>query len=211
MNGLTKGSSGETERVCAALKETFALHEAELAAKGDPGPWGLVKAAVRVVLGGSAEQPKVDEHETSQIYQNMRHISHHIDAVCDEETSVDDKFLSPVEALLRLLPRISPQQPNMRAEVNVNNFQLSAQHSLVPKEAPFEPPTQLISGDGLAKHGVLNEVPARLMYTQTTEGDPRVVWKLEVKMKDNWYEAYIDSTSGELLRIVDWASDFSWG
>ena len=48
------------------------------------------------------------------------------------------------------------------------------------------------------------------MYTQTSDGEPRLVWKLEVEMKDNWYEAYVDAATGELLRIVDWANDFTW-
>jgi extracellular elastinolytic metalloproteinase len=37
-----------------------------------------------------------------------------------------------------------------------------------------------------------------------------MVWKFEIEMKENWYEAYVDVYSGELVRIVDWASDISW-
>lgn len=46
------------------------------------------------------------------------------------------------------------------------------------------------------------------MMTQTG-AEPRVVYKFEVEMKDNWYEAYVDAISGDIIRIVDWAADFS--
>lgn len=209
---LAKGRSGETERVCAILKDTLASHNAEIASlKGVAGPWGLVKATAQVVLGGSSEEKAaVDEHEVNKTYKHMRHINHHIHAICNGAQTTDDGFLGPVQALLSLLPRVSPKPTNMRPELFAEDFSTSPQHSLLPKEAPAEPPTQLISGVGLAKHGVLNDVPARLMYTQTSEGAPRLVWKLEVELKESWYEAYIDSTTGELLRIVDWASDYSW-
>ncbi len=205
------GSSGETERVCATLHETLASYEAELTAtKGETGAWGLVKAATQVVLGGIGEEEHVDEHEVHKIHRSMRHINHHIHALCDGAQTTEEKFLSPVEALLSLLPRVSPKSANMRPKLSAEDFSASPHHSLLPKTAPSEPPTQLISGEGLSKHGVINDVPARLMYTQVTEGAPRLVWKLEVEMKDSWYEAYVDSTTGELLRIVDWASDYSW-
>ncbi len=48
------------------------------------------------------------------------------------------------------------------------------------------------------------------MYTQTSAGEPRLVWKFEIEMKDNWYEVYVDVATGDLLRAVDWASDMSW-
>ncbi len=209
---LTKGTSGETERVCRILKETLESHKQELAAtNGEPGPWGLVKAAAQVVLGGTREeQPLVDKHEIGKIHKTMRHVNHHINALCDGVHSTDDKFLTPVEALLHLLPRVSPLPTNMRDAFALEDFYTTPQHSLVAKEAPSEPPTLVISGDGLVKHGVVDHVPARLMYTQISDGAPRLVWKLEVEMKDSWYESYVDSTTGELLRIVDWASDYSW-
>ena len=213
VNSLPSGRSGETEKVCSILKESLALHDSELAAlKSEAGPWGLVKSAAQVVLGASAGERRIEEHEIIKVQKNMRHINHHIHAMCsDVEISMNDRILSPVEALLTLLPRVSPKPPNMRPALSAEDFTITPQHSLTPKAAPAEPPTLLICGDGLATHGVLNDVPVRLMYTQTSEGAPRLVWKLEVEMKDNWYEAYVDSASGELLRILDWASDFTWG
>ena len=212
VNELPIGRSGETEKVCNFLKESLASHESELAAlKSEAGPWGLVKSAAQVVLGGSDVERHIKEHSVNKVQKSMRHINNHIHAVCkDAEISLSDGFLSPIEALLTLLPRVTPKPPNMRPALSAEDFTTTSQHNLAPKDAPAEPPTQLIGGEGLAIHGVLNDVPARLMYTQTSEGAPRLAWKFEVEMKDNWYEAYVDSASGELLRIMDWASDFTW-
>ena len=141
----------------------------------------------------------------------MRRINHHIHALCDDDVGTTDySSLTPVQALISLLPRVSPKPTSMQPQLLENDFYSTTHHSLVAKAAPAEPPTQLIAGEGLSKYGVINDVPARLMYTQISQGEPRLVWKLEVEMKDNWYEAYVDSTTGELLRIVDWASDYSW-
>lgn len=52
-------------------------------------------------------------------------------------------------------------------------------------------------------------MPARLVYSQTNnQADPvRLTWKFEVEMQHNWYEAYVDAETLEVVRIVDWASD----
>jgi len=214
--GLSTGSSGETTRVCQSLQSALEEHRVELEAiQGtDKGPWGLVKAAIQVVLGGSGEADvQVDEHVKNKIHQKIKHLNYHIEALCVGDNahvdSDEEKFLSPVEALLALLPRVSPE-PASLAPINPTDLRITPEHTLAPKAAPAEPPTQRISGPALASAGVVKDVPARLMYTQTSSGDPRLVWKLEVEMKDNWYEAYVDTTTGELLRIVDWASDYSW-
>jgi extracellular elastinolytic metalloproteinase len=47
------------------------------------------------------------------------------------------------------------------------------------------------------------------MYTQSSDGSPRLVYKFEVEMKDNWYEAYVDVITGNIVRMVDWAADAS--
>jgi extracellular elastinolytic metalloproteinase len=212
--GLAKGSSGETIRVCESLRSALEVHRGELEALGGAvsGPWGLVKAALQVVTGGS-DEVKVDEHVKGKIHQKMKHLHNHLHALCHGENahveSDEERFMSPVEALIALLPRVSPE-PSTLTPINPTELRVTPEHSLAPKAAPAEPPTQRISGPALASAGVVNDVPARLMYTQTSSGEPRLVWKLDVEMKDSWYEAYVDTTTGELLRIVDWASDYSW-
>jgi extracellular elastinolytic metalloproteinase len=65
--------------------------------------------------------------------------------------------------------------------------------------------------------GTLSPVKAFPTYVQTPCTDSCVdgqssilnlVWKLEVEMQDNWYEAYVDAfTPTRILKVLDWASD----
>lgn len=54
-------------------------------------------------------------------------------------------------------------------------------------------------------------VKARLAYIQVPHGDTTVldlVWKFEVQMQDNWYEAAVSASSPhKIISVVDWASD----
>lgn len=213
---LGQGSSGETQIVCQKLQDTLQAHKDQLVSlKGETGAWGLVKAAAQVVLGhgstsaGGKEQDDVDQVEIKNIKNNIRHIEHHIHAVCDTPSApaATDSILTPVEALLSLLPRIHPGHKDAQPSIAASDLTSTPRHSLAPKHAPAEPPTEIISGSGLAEAGVVNDVPARLVYTQTSSGVPRMAWKFEVEMQHNWYESYVDVETGEVLTIVDWASD----
>jgi extracellular elastinolytic metalloproteinase len=57
----------------------------------------------------------------------------------------------------------------------------------------------------------VNPVKARLAYIQIPDGDSThldLVWKFEVEMKDNWYEAAVSANSPhKIISVVDWASD----
>ncbi|KAF8575822.1 extracellular elastinolytic metallo proteinase [Ramaria rubella] len=57
----------------------------------------------------------------------------------------------------------------------------------------------------------VNPVKAHLAYIQVPNGDItdlKVVWKMEVEMENNWYEAAIDAFQpSNIISIVDWASD----
>jgi extracellular elastinolytic metalloproteinase len=68
-------------------------------------------------------------------------------------------------------------------------------------------PTAIISG----LPGAVNPVKARVVYVQTpNENDTELhaVWRLEVEMKDNWYEAYVSANDpSTIVSVVDWASD----
>ncbi|KDQ09747.1 hypothetical protein BOTBODRAFT_137541 [Botryobasidium botryosum FD-172 SS1] len=62
--------------------------------------------------------------------------------------------------------------------------------------------------------GTVNPVKARLAYVQSPESEGsqktvlHLVHKLEVEMKDNWYEAAVDAKNPTIIRsVVDWASD----
>lgn len=57
----------------------------------------------------------------------------------------------------------------------------------------------------------VNPVKARLAYIQVPDGDSThldLVWKFEVEMKGNWYEAAVSANSPhKIISVVDWASD----
>lgn len=196
-----------SNQFCSTLRSTLDSHQAVLDGTANRGPWGLVKSAAQVILPGLiSPEPAVDQHEAAKVNHNIKSVQHHIDALCSTETQ-EETFLDPVSALITLLPKLSPV--DSMVDLSQSDFTSTPHHTLAPKPAPAEPPTEVISGPGLAKSGVVNEVSSRLMYTQT-EGEPRLVWKFEVEMQDSWYEAYVDAQTAEILRIVDWAHDFSW-
>ena len=74
-------------------------------------------------------------------------------------------------------------------------------------------PTELLSG----LPGTESPVKAFPTYVQTpctdscVDGQSSVlnlVWKLEVEMQDNWYEAYVDAFSPtRIMKVMDWVSD----
>lgn len=207
LSDIHSSSSGETEKVCATLRQRLDEYEAHLAElKGKTGVWGLVKSAAEVVLGSSIPQSEVDHHEIKKTIKSMSHIENHLHAVCHRPTASTQSMLSPVDAVVSLLPRLSPNDD--LEDISPLELTSTPHHTLKPKPAFAEPPTEVISGAALSKAGVVSDVPARLMYTQVSKGAPRLVWKCEVEMKDSWYEAYVDVFSGELIRVVDWASDY---
>ncbi|PWZ01897.1 hypothetical protein BCV70DRAFT_198178 [Testicularia cyperi] len=48
-------------------------------------------------------------------------------------------------------------------------------------------------------------VPAQLAYVQTEAGDLNLVWKFQIPLEDNAYEAYVDATRpGRISTVLDW-------
>lgn len=164
----------------------------------ETGPWSIVKSAAKAALGLGG-----DEAVTAS--PQFKHVSHHLGALCRPPLD-SSSMLTPIDALTHILPTLNPSAQPIDSETLSSH----AENTFAPKSAPAEPPTEHISGPGLATAGVVNPVPARLVYTQVDSGVPRLVWKFEIEMQDNWYEAYVDTFSGEIVRIVDWASDISW-
>ncbi|KAG6844432.1 hypothetical protein H0H87_007034, partial [Tephrocybe sp. NHM501043] len=76
--------------------------------------------------------------------------------------------------------------------------------------APTDAPSDLLVRN---VPDTVNPVKARLAYIQvpSKEGDAThlaVVWKFEVEMQDNWYEASVSATAPHrIISVVDWASD----
>ncbi|KAB5588687.1 Extracellular elastinolytic metalloproteinase [Ceratobasidium theobromae] len=87
----------------------------------------------------------------------------------------------------------------------IEHMTVAYEHHLVGHDAH---PTAVISG----LPGAVNPVKARVVYIQTptehNETELHAVWRLEVEMQDNWYEAYVSATDPTtIVSAVDWASD----
>ncbi|CAE6530047.1 unnamed protein product [Rhizoctonia solani] len=94
----------------------------------------------------------------------------------------------------------------------IRNFDTQADRISVAYEQDFEkgerPPRAMISG----LPGALNPVEARLAYFQAPDGNNgtelHIVWRLEVELEDNWYEAYVSALEPKhIISVVDWTSD----
>jgi extracellular elastinolytic metalloproteinase len=167
----------------------------------------LVKSAAKAAFGfGGEEQGEVSDEVIGARHQ-LRKADHHYTALCSTPLS-GDEILTPIQALAHVLPKL--QAGDDLVPISVDDLDSHPEHTFAPKNAPNEPPAEMITGKGLDVSGVVNPVPARLMYTQIDAGVPRMVWKFEIEMKENWYETYVDIYSGEIVRIVDWANDISW-
>ncbi|QRW09783.1 extracellular metalloproteinase MEP [Ceratobasidium sp. AG-Ba] len=61
--------------------------------------------------------------------------------------------------------------------------------------------------------GVLSPIDARLVYTQThapgsSHTQLNLAWRLEVRMEDNWYEAYVSAHDpSKIIAVGDWVKD----
>ncbi|KAG5643840.1 hypothetical protein DXG03_009571 [Asterophora parasitica] len=76
--------------------------------------------------------------------------------------------------------------------------------------APTDGPAELLVNN---VPDTVNPVKARLAYIQVPGKEAgsmhlAVVWKFEVEMQDNWYEAAVSATAPHrIISVVDWASD----
>ncbi|KAJ3023632.1 Fungalysin/Thermolysin Extracellular metalloproteinase 5 [Thoreauomyces humboldtii] len=68
-------------------------------------------------------------------------------------------------------------------------------------------PSFVVSGASFA----VKDIPAKLKWIQDNDGaELRLVWDLEVEMKENWYNAFVGTTDGKVVQLVDWVSDASY-
>lgn len=131
--------------------------------------------------------------------------------------SDDHRFYDPVKAFAQLLAHISPEAGFAPSDAFEHSVNVHYDGTLLPSSdarAPLEPPVVVLSGAALDAAGVKDEVRGRLMYHQVNvqgEGkdaeekmDLRLVWKFEVRMQDNWYEASVDIEDLKIVGIADW-------
>ena len=190
---------------CEQLAEYIERHEDALeeATKDSPSAWDMVKAAAQAWIGTVPEDNDEGAGEDAEaIRASFIKVQDEFAARCSSAADYKQP-LTPAEALAMALPHLSGNL----ARINPDDLTSTPHHSLKPKPAPAEPATEIISGPALKRADVVADVPARLMYTQTS-GNPALVYKFEIEMKDNWYEAYVAADTGDIVRIVDWAADF---
>ncbi|PSR71357.1 hypothetical protein PHLCEN_2v12769 [Hermanssonia centrifuga] len=80
-------------------------------------------------------------------------------------------------------------------------------------------PVASLQGDGRVSHqstvdnvpGAVSPVKVRMAFVQVPHGEStavELVWKLEVEMEDNWYEAAVTNKAPHrIVSVIDWASD----
>jgi extracellular elastinolytic metalloproteinase len=56
----------------------------------------------------------------------------------------------------------------------------------------------------------LDEIPVKLVYVQNEMGSIDLSWHINVRRDENWYDASIDTKSGELTFLVDWFKGASY-
>lgn len=163
-------------------------------------------------LGG---QTIIDE---LTFYRNtiLRPLEHMFESSCtftdlaDEFVSKDHKLEDPRHALLQFMIAATPNESMVQDILSkydgyINEMTSYMDSHFVGGETHI--PTELIGN----VPDTINPVKARLAYIQVPDGDSThldLVWKFEVEMKDNWYEAAVSAHSPhKIISVVDWASD----
>ncbi|TPX70025.1 hypothetical protein SpCBS45565_g01999 [Spizellomyces sp. 'palustris'] len=110
----------------------------------------------------------------------------------------DQVQLGPADAVLALAKFLNLEINDlMLEEAPVDNF------------APGndDGPSFAVSGASFA----LGAIPAKLKYIQQEDGKHMsLVWDLEVEMKENWYNAFVHSSTGDVVQLIDWVSDATY-
>jgi extracellular elastinolytic metalloproteinase len=146
----------------------------------------------------------------------LRPLEHMFESSCTF-TDLPDKFLSkdhkledPRHALLQFMIAATPEQHMVQDILSkyddyINDMTSYMDTHFVGGETHL--PVELISN----VPDTVNPVKARLAYIQVPDGDSThldLVWKFEVEMKDNWYEAAVSAHAPhKIISVVDWASD----
>jgi extracellular elastinolytic metalloproteinase len=150
-------------------------------------------------------------HETfirpiEHIFQSTCAFFEHSSNLASKEHELDD----PRHALLQFMVAATPE------EQMVQDILARYDDYIDGMTSTFEP---RLVGDGVETPiELINNVPdttgpvkARLAYIQVPHGDSTkldLVWKFEVEMKDNWYEAAVSANAPhKIISVVDWASD----
>lgn len=119
--------------------------------------------------------------------------------------------LDPRAALLQFMVAATPSDHTVNDILNNYDahFARMTQYSESNHFAPSDEPLYILVDN---VPDTVNPVKAKLAYVQVPGKDDSVhlslVWKFEVEMVDNWYEAAVAATAPHrIVSVVDWASD----
>jgi len=146
----------------------------------------------------------------------LRPLEHILESTC-EFTGLPDMFVSkdhkledPRHALLQFMIAATPEDHMVQDILSKYDEYIDRMSSYMDSNfvgSGAHIPIELI--DNVPE--TVNPVKARLAYVQVPDGDTThldLVWKFEVEMKDNWYEAAVSAHSPhKIISVVDWASD----
>jgi len=116
--------------------------------------------------------------------------------------SVNSKFVSNTQSKMQgnATPALSA---TTAAEMAAAQLGYRLQESIsVVEQARGASQVQVLSNGGVS----ISDIPARLMYVHTDEGELKLVWDIAIQALDhaNWWNARLDATSGQILDKNDW-------
>ena len=146
----------------------------------------------------------------------LRPLEHLLESSCtftdlpDKFLSTDHKLEDPRHALLQFMIAATPQDHMVQDILSKYDDYINEMTSYMDSRFVGDgthTPVELIDNVPEA----VNPVKTRLAYIQVPDGDSTqldLVWKFEVEMKDNWYEAAVSAHAPhKIISVVDWASD----
>ncbi|KAJ7902818.1 Fungalysin metallopeptidase-domain-containing protein [Mycena olivaceomarginata] len=197
--GLDEDIRHPHQEFCDGLTDEIDLHRDSFLASSD-----------QVVMGDSAPSPKADaalKHLAHVHYSNCRFQA----LPTDMAAKAQEKDLDLRTALLQFMVAATPN--NHVVNDILGNFEhYLSQMGEYMGGNPFAPSDEPMFFMVDNVPDAVNPVKATLAYHQVAGKDDSVrlslVWKFEVEMQDNWYEAAVSAVAPHrIVSVVDWASD----
>lgn len=172
-----------------------------------------VQEAARALRPQSSQQKPLGSYDREQISEHLTLLGHLHISNCDFlARSVDhtpDDVADPRTAALMFMIAATPSSA-LADDLTAHFDNYRSRVSVTPSHHLQDNGPQYMLAD---IPDAVNPVKAHLAYIQVPHGDTtelQLVWKVEVEMKDNWYEAAIDAHQpSNIISVVDWASDSS--
>ncbi|KAH8105305.1 Fungalysin metallopeptidase-domain-containing protein [Cristinia sonorae] len=169
----------------------------------------LYSSGEQVVLGGRPAQTS-DEGILSELYEwNCAHVETPFKMTSEGKLSTKEDEMYSEQALLQFMIAATPNSGLAQSIIeNPSTF----------IEKMRVTPVHDFSGDNAAPSFVIDNVPdavspvkAKMAFVQVPSDESTTlqpVWKFEVEMQDNWYEAAVSvMPPHRIISVVDWASD----